>query len=153
MIFKPHSETENANFFTGRAENGSPDLLVMHPSMSQHAGLVMDLMNRQRSDPSLCDYEIRVCERSFYCHKCILIGLSDFFKVMLTGSMKESKENFVQLKVSDKTKLETNCEKEFFIFLKDLTLIRLRDFFVQIHPIVLRRVFDRSFVKFNFQKK
>ena len=122
MIFKPHSETENANFFTGRAENGSPDLLVMHSGMSQHAGLVMDLMNRQRSDPSLCDYEIRVCERSFYCHKCILIGLSDFFKVMLTGSMKESKENFVQLKVSDKTKLETNYEKDFFIFLKDLTI-------------------------------
>lgn len=82
-----------------RPHNGSPDLLEMQSNMSHHSAFVLDLINRQRNDPALCDYEIRVNERSFHCHKCILIGLSEFFKVMLTGTMKESKENFVELKV------------------------------------------------------
>lgn len=68
---------------------------------NQHALNILEMLNKQRSDPDLCDYEVHVNERIFFCHKCVLIGVSDFFKAMLTGSMKESRENFVVLKVSN----------------------------------------------------
>jgi kelch-like protein 9/13 len=55
-------------------------------------------LNSMRNDRSLCDYEIRVNGESFSCHKCILIAISDFFRLMLTTNMKESKQDFVELK-------------------------------------------------------
>lgn len=64
-----------------------------------HAIHLLKLLNSQRNDPSLCDYEIGVDGEIFTCHKCVLIGLSEFFKIMLTGTMKESRENYVELKV------------------------------------------------------
>ena len=84
---------------------GSPSILDEINPMSlemsnQHAWHILDMLNKQRNEPDLCDYEIHVNERVFYCHKCVLIGVSDFFKAMLTGSMKESRENFVVLKVN-----------------------------------------------------
>ena len=61
---------------------------------------LLDLLNSQRGDRSLCDYEIRVENASFYCHKCVLVGISDFFRAMLSSQMKEAREDFVELKVN-----------------------------------------------------
>ena len=65
-----------------------------------HAKKILHLLNSQRSDPNLCDYEVIVDGQVFNCHKCILIGISEFFRIMLTGTMKESRENSVTLKVN-----------------------------------------------------
>jgi len=65
---------------------------------SEHSKLLLQTLNEMRDNESLCDYEIRVNGQSFYCHKCLLIAMSDFFKAMLTCSMKESREKFVELK-------------------------------------------------------
>lgn len=46
----------------------------------------------------LLDYTILVDNREFPAHKLALAAMSDYFKVMLTGSMKESQESFVKLK-------------------------------------------------------
>ena len=51
-----------------------------------HSSKLLKILNSQRNDKSLCDYEIRVNGESFYCHKCVLISMSDFFNVMLTGT-------------------------------------------------------------------
>jgi len=68
-------------------------------STSGHASHMLKLLNSQRVEPSLCDYQIHLNGRTFYCHKCVLIAVSDFFRAMLTSSsMKESRENYVELK-------------------------------------------------------
>jgi len=59
---------------------------------------LLSRLNQMRGDPKLCDYEIRVNGITLNVHKFILIAVSDFFKCMLTGEMRESKENFVELK-------------------------------------------------------
>ncbi len=66
---------------------------------SGYAKKILHLLNSQRNDPSLCDYEVIVDGQTFNCHKCVLISISEFFRIMLTSSMKESRENFVILKV------------------------------------------------------
>jgi hypothetical protein len=65
---------------------------------NDHSSNLLKILDSMRGDRSLCDYEIRVNGESFSCHKCILIAMSDFFRAMLTGSMRESRENFVELK-------------------------------------------------------
>jgi hypothetical protein len=78
-------------------ENAKPKL-VTESFKSDHSSHLLRILDSMRGDKSLCDYEIRVNGESFFCHKCILIAMSDFFRAMLTGSMKESRENFVELK-------------------------------------------------------
>ena len=46
----------------------------------------------------LLDYTIEAGRRQFPVHKVILAAVSDYFKVMLTGSLMESQENSVHLK-------------------------------------------------------
>ena len=46
----------------------------------------------------LFDYTIKVEEEEFQVHKFVIAAASDFFKTMLSGSLKESQENFVELK-------------------------------------------------------
>ena len=72
----------------------------LHNSNSEyeHSFNLLKSLNLMRDNKSLCDYEIQVNGKSFYCHKFVLIAMSDFFKAMLTGTMKESKEKFVELK-------------------------------------------------------
>jgi hypothetical protein len=83
--------------------NQEPDQPLASPTTvssfkSDHSSNLLKMLDKMRSDKLLCDYEIRVNGKSFFCHKCILIAMSDFFRAMLTGSMKESRENFVELK-------------------------------------------------------
>lgn len=65
---------------------------------TDHSNKLLNILDKQRNDESLCDYEIRCNGKSFFCHKCVLIAMSDFFKAMFLSSMKESKENYVELK-------------------------------------------------------
>jgi hypothetical protein len=53
---------------------------------SHYALTLLSKLNSMRDDQSLCDYEIHVNNHRFNVHKCILIAVSDFFKVMLTGT-------------------------------------------------------------------
>ncbi len=55
---------------------------------TDHSIKLLKILNSQRENESMCDYEIIVNEESFYCHKCILIAMSDFFSVMLNGNLK-----------------------------------------------------------------
>lgn len=71
----------------------------------EHASKMMGILNSMRKTPNLCDYEIRVNGEVIPCHKNLLMAVSDFFRVMLTGSMKESRENFVVLKGFDNYQL------------------------------------------------
>lgn len=69
-------------------------------SNENHSLMLLKKLNTMRTNEhELCDYEIRVNGESFYCHRCVLIAASDFFKAMLTTcSMKESRQNYVDLK-------------------------------------------------------
>lgn len=64
----------------------------------EYSNGLLKRLNSMRDDQSLCDYEIRVNGQTFHCHKFILIAMSDFFRLMLTGSMRESRESYVELK-------------------------------------------------------
>ena len=52
---------------------------------TDHSIKLLNILNNQRNEKSMCDYEIRINGESLYCHKCVLIAMSDFFSVMLTG--------------------------------------------------------------------
>jgi len=58
---------------------------------------LLKTLNAMRKDKSLCDFEIKCENDSFYCHKCLLIAMSDYFKVMLTGSMHQTNQTCVDL--------------------------------------------------------
>lgn len=46
---------------------------------TDHSIKLLSSLNNMRNDESLCDYEIRVNGKSFFCHKFLLIAMSDFF--------------------------------------------------------------------------
>lgn len=92
------SETSNQQRINTKLDHKASDNTKLHESDYEHSKNLLKILNSMRDDESLCDYEIRVNGKSFYCHKFILIAASDFFKAMLTGCMKESKENYVELK-------------------------------------------------------
>ena len=58
-----------------------------HLVKTDHSSSLLKKLNLMRDDENLCDYEIRINGKLFYCHKCLLIATSDFFKAMLTGKL------------------------------------------------------------------
>lgn len=65
---------------------------------TDHFSSLLNRLNLMRNEETLCDYEIKCNEKTFHCHKFILIAMSDFFKTMLSSPMRESKVNYVELK-------------------------------------------------------
>ena len=72
----------NASSFTNKIEH---DLLKFdkHTDIfnTDHSKKLLKILNSQRENESLCDYEIKVYNESFHCHKCVLIVNIYFFTV------------------------------------------------------------------------
>ena len=51
-----------------------------------HSNKLLIRLDSMRNDETMCDYEIKCNGESFFCHKFVLIAMSDFFKAMLTGN-------------------------------------------------------------------
>ena len=49
-------------------------------------------------DETFCDYVLKAEEQEFKVHRVVMAACSDYFKVMLMGEMKESREGQVEMK-------------------------------------------------------
>lgn len=63
-----------------------------------HGSKLMKGYQKLRDDEHLFDYTIYVENESISVHKTLLAASSDYFHAMLTGSMKESREDSVTLR-------------------------------------------------------
>lgn len=93
---KQKSDDVNINLLTSEDEEKG-----RAQQRHDYSNKLLGILNSMRDNSTLCDYEIRINDESIACHKFMLIAMSDFFRVMLTGSMRESRENFVNLKGFD----------------------------------------------------
>jgi hypothetical protein len=65
--------------------------------MSSCSVKLLKTLNSMRNDKALCDFEIKCENDSFYCHKCLLIATSDYFRVLLTGPMQQTNQTCADL--------------------------------------------------------
>ena len=101
---------------------------VKSSSKVEHALNLLGSLDAMRTDRAMCDYEIRVNQECLYCHKNVLIVHSEFFRVMLCGSMRESRENYVDLQGFEtangkRIKMHLYFSKESIMFLNLTTSI------------------------------
>ncbi|XP_039254052.2 kelch-like protein 7 [Styela clava] len=67
-------------------------------------------VNRLRGAESLCDFVIKVGEKSFPVHRLILAASSHYFEGMFLSNMKEVKDGFVEIKDIDESGIEQCIE-------------------------------------------
>lgn len=51
-----------------------------------YAVSLLETLNKMRDSELLCDYRIKVNNKTLNCHKFLLMSKSDYFNVMLTGN-------------------------------------------------------------------
>ena len=61
-------------------------LLTKLSSTSNYAAKLLQQLSSMRDEPELCDFRIDINEKRLFCHKFILIAISDYFKAMFNGS-------------------------------------------------------------------
>ncbi|CAF1135418.1 unnamed protein product [Adineta steineri] len=72
---------------------------------SNYAKNLLAKLSLMRRNVELCDFRIDVNNKSFLCHKFLLIATSDYFKAMFNGDMSESQSDHVELKGFDKSSI------------------------------------------------
>nr|XP_039254567.1 uncharacterized protein LOC120331542 isoform X2 [Styela clava] len=68
---------------------------------STQAGLLMTSLDSLREQNILCDFDVKVGDKSFRAHRCVLAASSEYFKAMFTSKMKESRDGFINMKDVD----------------------------------------------------
>nr|XP_039253596.1 kelch-like protein 3 [Styela clava] len=68
---------------------------------STQAGLLMTSLDSLREQNILCDFDVKVGDKSFRAHRCVLAASSGYFKAMFTSKMKESRDGFINMKDVD----------------------------------------------------
>ncbi|XP_077969571.1 uncharacterized protein LOC144424292 [Styela clava] len=68
---------------------------------STQAGLLMTSLDSLREQNILCDFDVKVGDKSFRAHRCVLAASSEYFKAMFTSKMKESRDGFIDMKDVD----------------------------------------------------
>ncbi|KAK7114440.1 hypothetical protein V1264_000499 [Littorina saxatilis] len=63
-----------------------------------HCCRMLQGLQELRNNDTLCDYSLFADGQEIKVHKAAMAACSDYFRVMLTGNMKESREQFVELK-------------------------------------------------------
>ena len=74
------------------------ETLVRRKTSTSLARIMLDTMRSLWERRELCDYTIQTNETEFQVHKVVLASVSEYFRVMLTGGLKESRQDFIQLK-------------------------------------------------------
>lgn len=64
---------------------------------SKNPDNVLKGLNELRLEKSLCDIVLKVKEEEFYCHKCVLASISNYFRAMFNSNMTESKQREIYL--------------------------------------------------------
>ncbi|XP_077969774.1 uncharacterized protein LOC120331545 isoform X1 [Styela clava] len=68
---------------------------------STQGGLLMTALDSLREQNILCDFDVKVGDKSFRAHRCVLAASSEYFKAMFTSEMKESRDGFINMKDVD----------------------------------------------------
>nr|XP_039255157.1 uncharacterized protein LOC120332021 [Styela clava] len=68
---------------------------------STQGGLLMTSLDSLREQNILCDFDVKVGDKSFRAHRCVLAASSGYFKAMFTSKMKESRDGFINMKDVD----------------------------------------------------
>ncbi|XP_039253596.2 uncharacterized protein LOC120330755 [Styela clava] len=68
---------------------------------STQAGLLITSLDSLREQNILCDFDVKVGDKSFRAHRCVLAASSGYFKAMFTSKMKESRDGFIDMKDVD----------------------------------------------------
>ncbi|XP_039254585.2 kelch-like protein 12 [Styela clava] len=61
----------------------------------------MTSLDGLREQNILCDFDVKVGDKSFRAHRCVLVASSGYFKAMFTSKMKESCDGFIDMKDVD----------------------------------------------------
>nr|XP_039254565.1 uncharacterized protein LOC120331541 isoform X4 [Styela clava] len=61
----------------------------------------MTSLDSLREQNILCDFDVKVGDKSFCAHRCVLAASSGYFKAMFTSKMKESRDGFINMKDVD----------------------------------------------------
>eukprot|EP00058_Branchiostoma_floridae_P025663 XP_002611153.1 hypothetical protein BRAFLDRAFT_88448 [Branchiostoma floridae] len=77
-------------------EGGSESAKLDHDS-GEHSRKILKGLNALRRNNQLCDILLISCKQKFVAHRAVLAACSDYFRAMLTGSLKESKEREIVL--------------------------------------------------------
>jgi len=64
---------------------------------TDHSSKLIDGLDGLRSAGILCDYTIIAGGLEMHVHRAVLVACSDYFRAMLTGDMRESRESCVTL--------------------------------------------------------
>nr|XP_039256632.1 uncharacterized protein LOC120333298 isoform X1 [Styela clava] len=68
---------------------------------STQASLLMTSLDSLREQNILRDFDVKVGDKSFCAHRCVLAASSGYFKAMFTSKMKESRDGFIDMKDVD----------------------------------------------------
>ncbi|XP_077969518.1 uncharacterized protein LOC144424265 [Styela clava] len=68
---------------------------------STQAGLLMTSLDSLREQNILCNFDVKVGDKSFRAHRCVLAASSGYFKAMFSSKMKESRDGFIDMKDVD----------------------------------------------------
>nr|XP_039258062.1 kelch-like protein 12 [Styela clava] len=68
---------------------------------STQASLLMTSLDSLREQNILCDFDVKVGDKSFRAHRCVLAASSGYFKAMFSSKMKESRDGFIDMKNVD----------------------------------------------------
>ncbi|XP_019646803.1 PREDICTED: kelch-like protein 26 [Branchiostoma belcheri] len=77
-------------------EGGSESAKLDHDS-GEHSRKILKGLSALRCSGQLCDILLISCKQKFVAHRAVLAACSDYFRAMLTGSLKESKEREIVL--------------------------------------------------------
>ena len=80
-----------------RNELVSSDSTEIKLRSDEHANALLDRLNCQRENGTLCDVRLRVEDKEFSAHRSVLAASSDFLHALLVGGWKESGENVIRL--------------------------------------------------------
>nr|DBA17753.1 TPA: hypothetical protein GDO54_016078 [Pyxicephalus adspersus] len=66
-------------------------------SVGKHAQIVLQQMNKMRQQREFCDLQIRVGSVVFSVHKLVLAASSPYFAALLSGGLKESSDDVIEI--------------------------------------------------------
>ncbi|CAF0832223.1 unnamed protein product [Adineta steineri] len=92
-IFDGHFDDDMNSF-----DDATSTSTTMLTNTSNYAIKLLEKFSLMREKPELCDFCIHINSKRLYCHKFLLIAMSDYFKAMFNGNMLESHSDHVELK-------------------------------------------------------
>ncbi|CAF3488082.1 unnamed protein product [Rotaria sp. Silwood1] len=80
QIFNEHYDDDNVVSFDDITSSSTKLTNAFN-----YATKLLEKVSSLRDKPELCDFRIDINDKHLYCHKFLLIAISDYFKAMFSG--------------------------------------------------------------------